>query len=56
MTPTCQNVKTFFRILANVAPADQHMIEPGSDGVTALANVDESRTTEYYGNIDVSHK
>jgi hypothetical protein len=25
------------------------MIEPGGEGVTAVANADESRTTEYYG-------
>lgn len=40
-------------IYANVASADQHMIEPGRDGVTAVANVDESRAVEYYGKIDL---
>ena len=44
--------KMFFPIAANIAPADQHMIEPGGDGVTAVGNVEESRTTEYYGNIE----
>jgi hypothetical protein len=47
--------KTFFPVFANVGPADQHMTEPGGDGVTAVANADESRTTEYYGKTDVSH-
>jgi len=42
----------FFPIAANIAPADQHMIEPGGDGVTAVGNVEESQTTEYYGNIE----
>lgn len=42
--------------LANVVPADQHMIAPDAEGMSAVANVDESRTTEYYGNTDMSHK
>jgi len=32
-------------------PADQHLIEPGGEGVTAVANIDESRSTEYYGTM-----
>jgi hypothetical protein len=36
-------------LLANVATADQHMIEPGGDGVPAVVNVEESRSTEHYG-------
>jgi len=46
----------FFSIIANLPLADQHMIEPGGDGATAVANVDESRSTEYYGNPDVSYE
>lgn len=31
--------------------AEQPLIEPGGEGVTAVANLDESRSTEYYGMI-----
>src|SRR5271169_838265 len=46
-----QNVRSSCFHWTNVAPADQHLIEPGGEGVTAVANIDESRSTEYYGTM-----
>ena len=39
----------FTLVRADLPQAEQHLIEPGGEGVTAVANIDESRSTEYYG-------
>src|SRR5208282_5472795 len=40
------------QLLANIATADQHMLEPSGDGVSAVASVEESRSSEFYGTAE----